>query len=117
MNLTQRRKRPEARLIIDAGKLRLFRQRAQLSLNDVAELTGIGKSTISDYEHGHIVPQLHQFKKLCEAYELDILEILALLHLRILDPRTVRDFRRACRVEGVIPAQALRDFLLVYAYK
>jgi transcriptional regulator with XRE-family HTH domain len=109
------RKRPAARLILNGKKLQEFRLRAGLSLSEMEELSGIPRSSVCDYEHGHTVPQLHRFKKLCEVYRLDVLETADLLGLRVMDFRTIRAFRKACQQEGTTPAQALRDFITVYA--
>ena len=75
-----------------------------------ASLSRIPKSTLHDYEHGRIVPQLHQFKKLCEVYQLDVFEIMELLRLNFMEKRDLKSFRTTCRAEGVTPAQALNDF-------
>jgi transcriptional regulator with XRE-family HTH domain len=42
-------------------------------------MTGIAASSLSDYEEGKIVPQVHQLKKLCEAYKLDPMEVCSLI--------------------------------------
>lgn len=109
-------RRPAAAYILDQRKLMAFRERAGLTLAAVEELSRIPKSSLHDYEHGRIVPQLHQFKKLCEVYQLDVFEIMELLRLNFMEKRDLKSFRTTCRAEGVTPAQALNDFMLVYAY-
>lgn len=111
-----KQRRPAAAYILDQRKLMEFRERAGLTLAAVEELSRIPKSALHDYEHGRIVPQLHQFKKLCEVYQLDVFEIMELLRLNFMEKRDLKSFRTACRAQEVTPAQALRDFMIVYAY-
>lgn len=95
--MNTRGKLKRSRYIFNGKKLRSFRQRARLTLTQVSEETWIATSSISDYECGEIVPQLHQFNKLCKLFELDPFEICELLYLRIFDPQDVKDFREACK--------------------
>jgi transcriptional regulator with XRE-family HTH domain len=111
-----KQRRPAAAYILDQRKLLGFRERVGLTLAEIEVMSGIPKSTLHDYEHGRIVPQLHQFKKLCEVYQLDIFEIMELLRINFIERRDLKSFRNACRNEGVTPAQALRDFMQAYAY-
>ena len=112
-----KQRRPAAAYILDQRKLLAFREQASLTLAEVEELSRIPKSTLHDYEHGRIVPQLHQFKKLCEVYQLDVFEIMELLRLNFMEKRDLKRFRSACHHKGMTPAQALRDFMLVYIYQ
>ena len=82
---SDKQKRPAAAYVLDQRKLREFRRRVGLTLAEVEKMSGIPKSTLHDYEHGHIVPQLHQFKKLCGIYQLDIFEIMELLNPKLSD--------------------------------
>ena len=84
---SDKQKRPAAACILDQRKLREFRRRVGLTLAEVEGMSGIPKSTLHGYEHGHIVPQLHQFKKLCGIYQLDIFEIMELLDLKFVENR------------------------------
>ncbi len=111
-----KQRRPAAAYILDQRKLMAFRERAGLTLAEVEALSAIPKSTLHDYEHGRIVPQLHQFKKLCGVYQLDIFEIMELLNLKFVEHRDLKTFRTACRYKGLTPAEALREFMLVYAH-
>lgn len=61
------------------------------------------------------MPQLHQFKKLCELYELDPFEICELLWLKIFDAKDLEDFREACKRCEATPKEELKTFLKVYA--
>lgn len=110
-------RRPAAASILDQRKLLAFRERAGLTLQKVQELSGISKSSLSDFEHGHIVPRLHQFKKLCEVYQLDILEIIELLRLNFMEKKDLKNFRAACQNEGETPSDALKAFIIVYTYQ
>ena len=107
--------RPAAVSILDQRKLKEFRKRKGLSLMKVAKLSKISKSTLSGYEHGHSVPPLHRLIILCRIYALDPFEILELLRLPTFEKGLIKRYRSACLEEGVIPADALRDFMLVYS--
>jgi transcriptional regulator with XRE-family HTH domain len=111
-----KQRRPAAASILDQRMLLKFRQRLRLTLTEVEGMSGIFRSTLHDYEHGRIVPQLHQFKKLCSIYELDIFEIMELLNLKFVENRDLKTFRAACQYKGLTPAEALREFMLVYAH-
>ncbi|MFZ5449968.1 MAG: helix-turn-helix domain-containing protein [Thermodesulfobacteriota bacterium] len=111
-----KQRRPAAASILDQRKLLECRQRLGLTLAEVEEMSAIPKSTLHDYEHGRIVPQLHQFKKLCQIYQLDIFEIMELLNLKFVENRDLKTFRTACHYKGLTPAEALREFMLVYAH-
>jgi transcriptional regulator with XRE-family HTH domain len=100
--------------VVNLKELREFRHRVGLSLQEVREATGILPSNLSEFEHGRIMLQFHKIKLLIELYGLDAFEVLDLLRLRLLDPKLLREFRRACRRVDTTPAQALRDFLLVF---
>ena len=112
---TPKLRRPAAVSILDQRKLKAFRKRAGLSLMEVATLSKIGKSTLSGYEHGHSVPPIHRLIILCRIYALDQFEVMELLHLPIFEKGLIKRYRSACLEEGVTPAEALRDFLLVYS--
>jgi len=51
-----------------ASRLKYARQAMNLTLNEVEELTGIGSSTLSEFENGKRDPRLFQLKQLSEAY-------------------------------------------------
>lgn len=53
-------------------RLRYARERANLTGARVAELTGIGASTISEFEHGKREPNLSQLQKLALAYRRSV---------------------------------------------
>ena len=112
-----KQRRPAAVSILDQRQLMAFRERAGLTLQKVQELSGISKSSLSDFEHGRIVPRLHQFKKLCKIYQLDIFEIMELLRLNFMEKKDLKNFRTACQNEGETPADALKAFIIVYAYQ
>lgn len=115
MKLNAKRRRPTPVYVFNGKRLRKIREQLQLSLIQVSQLTGIAISSLSDYECGKIVPQVHQFKKLCEAYELDPLEICELIKIKISDPRDIKEFRQACHRYETTPLQAFRDFIVDYA--
>jgi hypothetical protein len=49
-------------------------------------------------------------------YQLDIFEIMELLCFNFMEKRDLKNFRTACQNEGETPAEALRSFIIVYAY-
>ncbi len=108
------RKRPKASYVFSGTKLRTFRQRSNFSLTRVSEMTGISTSSISDYECGRIVPQVHQLKKLCEVYNLDPFEVCELIRFEAYDSQKIRTFREACRRQGLKPKQALEVCIVYY---
>jgi transcriptional regulator with XRE-family HTH domain len=110
------RKPADLGYVIDLRKLREFRRQAGLSLKEVEEATGIRSSNLCDFERGRIMLQLHKLKDLIRLYELDVFEVLDLLRLRLLDPKLLRDFRRACQRHDTTPAEALHDFMLVFSH-
>uniref|UniRef100_A0A7V4LD91 XRE family transcriptional regulator n=1 Tax=Desulfobacca acetoxidans TaxID=60893 RepID=A0A7V4LD91_9BACT len=103
--------------VINLRKLKEFRRRAGLSLKEVQEATGILPSNLSEFENGRLMLQFHKLKSLIELYRLDVFEVLDLLRLRLLEPKLLRDFRRACREVHTTPAQALQDFLVVFTHE
>lgn len=117
MNTRGNRRRPLPLYVFNGKKLRSFRERAKLSLTQVSEDTRIAISSISDYECGKIVPQLHQFRKLCELYELDPFEICELIKLRGFDPHFIKEFREACKRGDTTPKEALINCMKGYVYK
>lgn len=113
MNARNRGK-ASVRLRFNGSKLRIFRRRAKLSLSQVSEMTSISTSSLSDYECGLIVPQLHQLKKLCEIYELDPIEVCELLWLKFVDTSFLKSFRAACQQAGHTPLQVYRSLIINY---
>lgn len=55
-----------------ADRLRLARSSLKLTLETVSERTGIGLSTLSEFENGRREPRLAQLKKLADAYSRPI---------------------------------------------
>jgi transcriptional regulator with XRE-family HTH domain len=101
--------------VFNLKKLREFRHRAGLSLKDVEEATGILASNLSALELGHLVLQFHKIQELILLYQLDVFEVLELLRLRLIDPKLLRAFHRACKRHGTTPVEALNDFMIVFS--
>lgn len=116
MNTPGNWRRPLPCYVFSGKKLRLFRERAQPVLTQISEETRIAISSNSDYECGETVPQLHQFKKFCELYELNPSEICELIKLEVFEPRDIKEFREACKQCDANPKKKLTTFLKVYAY-
>jgi transcriptional regulator with XRE-family HTH domain len=114
LNQQKKRRRPLAFEAFDRWQLKRIRDRLGLSLGQVQKMTGIATSSLWDYEHGKIVPQLHQFKKLCEAYTLDPTEVCELMRFKIYEAALLRNFRQACKVQGKAPAQIFYELMMVY---
>lgn len=53
-----------------AGKLRQFRQRANLTAKEVGEQIGKSEKTVSGWEHGRGQPDADTLFRLCEIYEI-----------------------------------------------
>ena len=51
-----------------AGRLRYARQAMNLTLSEVGERTGIGSSTLSEFENGKREPRLSQLKRIADTY-------------------------------------------------
>ncbi len=102
--------------VIDLDCLRRLRRKRGLTLREVEAATGIKPGNLCDFEHGRIMLQLHRIKELLRLYKVDLFEAHDILHLRLLDPKLLRDFRRACARHGTTPAEALRDFMVVFTY-
>ncbi|WP_084774230.1 helix-turn-helix domain-containing protein [Nonomuraea candida] len=70
---------PEGRL---AGQLRDARENAGLSQKEVSVRTGIGQSTINDFERALAVPSAESMQELSSVYELSLDEWTALVVTR-----------------------------------
>lgn len=57
-------------------KLKEGRANKKLRQSDVAKLTGIKSTTLSNYENGVTEPNIDTFLKLCDLYDLDFAELL-----------------------------------------
>jgi transcriptional regulator with XRE-family HTH domain len=53
-------------------RIRTLRMEKELKVNDLAEITGLTASTISQVERGLISPSISTLKKICEALEITI---------------------------------------------
>lgn len=53
-----------------AGKLRQFRQRANLTAKEVGDRVGKSEKTVSGWEHGRGQPDADTLFRLCEIYEI-----------------------------------------------
>ena len=114
MNQQKKRRRPLAYEAFDRWQLKKIRERLGLSLGQVQKMTGIATSSLWDYEHGKIVPQLHQFRRLCSVYKLDPTEVCELMCYEIYDAALLRNFRDACKVQGKAPGQIFYELMVVY---
>jgi len=59
-----------------AMKLRVLRARKALTLRQVEEMTGVEKHTISNAERGISVPYDNTLRKLADAYDVDVSELM-----------------------------------------
>lgn len=57
-------------------KIRYFRQMQDISLEVLAERTGIHEETIKKYELGYRNPKLKQIKRLAEGLNVSVIEFL-----------------------------------------
>jgi transcriptional regulator with XRE-family HTH domain len=95
--------------------LRNCREQRELTLARVKELTGLGTSTLSDYEAGRVEPPLNKIQLLVEVYGLDCFEILKLLRFKVVHHSYIRLFYEACRRSGQSPHEAL-EYLIEKFY-
>lgn len=107
-----RRERPSAHRTLDLKKLKAYRHRQGLTLAQVQELTGIGRSSLCDFEMGRIVLQLHKIKALVELYDLGCFEILELLRFRVIHPGYIKLFNEACERSGRSSQEALEELII-----
>jgi hypothetical protein len=101
--------------VFNLRRWRECRHRAGLSLRDVEAATGIRASNLCAFELGHLVLQFHKIQELILLYRLDAFEVLELLRMRLIDPKLLRDFRRACQRHDTTPGEALHDFMIVFS--
>ena len=57
-------------------KLKLYREKYNMTQKEVAEILGVEPGTISKYELGMIEPNIESIKKLAEIFNLTIDELL-----------------------------------------
>ena len=115
MKQQKKGRRPLAIEAFHGRKLKNIRERLGLSLGQVQKMTGIATSSLWDYEHGKIVPQLHQFKTMCEAYRLDPTEVCELMRLKIYEDFLLQEFRRGCQKAGKSPGRVICELMAGYA--
>lgn len=115
--MARARKSTEVRLVLDLDLLRRIRKAKGFLLRQVAEATGIKPPNLVDLEKGRGLLSWPRLRELLRFYGADLFEAHDLLRLRLLPPNLLRDFRRACVRHGTTPAQALEDFLSVFAYQ
>jgi transcriptional regulator with XRE-family HTH domain len=106
-----RRQRPPVHRTLDLKMLRNCREQRELTLARVKELTGLGTSTLSDYEAGRVEPPLNKIQLLVEVYGLDCFEILELLRFNVLAPGYIRLFREACARASCSSQEALQSLI------
>ncbi len=107
-----RRQRPPVHRTLDLKKLKAYRYRLGLTLAQVQEFTGIGRSTLCDFEQGRTVLQLHKLFALIRLYEIDLFELAELFRLPVVSPGHLRLFRHACAQRGLSPQAALEDLIV-----
>lgn len=115
--MSRGRKTSDISNVIDLDRLRRLRKEKGLSFRQVEKGTGIRPGNLCDFEHGRVMLSWPRLSKLLRFYRLDLLEIHDLLHLRLMDARLLRDFRRACARHGFTPEKALRDFMFFFSYE
>jgi len=107
-----RRQRPPAKRTLDLKKLAAWRREQGLTLAQVQELTGIGRSTLCDFEQGRTMLQLHKLLALIRLYELDLFELAELFRLPVVSPGHLRLFRHSCAQTGCSAQEALEDLIV-----
>lgn len=61
-------------------KIRLLRQHKSLKIKELAELSGVSQSTISDIERDYRSPQVDTLGKICDALGVPIMAVLPIEH-------------------------------------
>ncbi|MGQ9687933.1 MAG: helix-turn-helix domain-containing protein [Desulfobaccales bacterium] len=107
-----RRQRPPVVRTLNVKKLTAWRRERGLTLTQVQELTGIGRSTLCDFEQGRTVLQLHKLLALIRLYELDLFDLAELFRLPVVSPGHMRLFRHACGQTGCSTQEALEDLIV-----
>lgn len=100
--------------IVDLLKLKAHRLARGVSLAELERRFGMAHHYMGLYEKGIKPMPLWVFRKICQEFTLDPLEIMELLKVKPIPLNLIIRFRVACRREGTTPRQALMDFLRVY---
>ena len=53
--------------------IKAYRKQAKLSQKDLADLAGVGKTTVFDLEKGKLTLQLQSILKICEVLNIEVL--------------------------------------------
>lgn len=57
-------------------EIRRLRKQRKITQEQLSEMTGIGRTAISKYENGSIEMPMYSFVSICEALQIDFLELL-----------------------------------------
>lgn len=57
-------------------EIRRLRKQRKITQEQLSEMTGIGRTAISKYENGSIEIPMYSFVSICEALQIDFLELL-----------------------------------------
>ncbi len=108
--------RPHPSTEIDLDKLKALRLSRGLTQKQLATMLGLKTDWCWGlYETGKAHTPLWILRELYLQLNLDPLTLLELLHLPFPDPKTLNDFRKACQLQNTTPAEALKDFMLIFS--
>jgi transcriptional regulator with XRE-family HTH domain len=113
--------RPHPSTCLNLYKLKALRLARGLTQAQLSSLLDLKRDGYNQYETGKYHLPLCLFRKLCLALKLDPFTILELLYLAtssedaLIDPQLLKDFRAACQRHHTTPAEALKDFLVVFS--
>lgn len=60
------------------SRIKEFRDRARLTIDEVSILTGLDKSTISKHESGNRMPSADAVKRYCKVFKCEATELLGI---------------------------------------
>lgn len=109
--------RPQPASFLDLDKLKQLRLEHGLSQTQIAHKLGLKADwSWGIYETGKNHLPLWALRELYLQLNLDPLTLLELLRIPFPNPKTLRDFRRACQKENLSPAEALAELISTYSY-
>lgn len=63
------------------GKIKLYREKKKITLNQLGETCGISKQTIFNYEKNKTIPSIDKLNKICQALNINIDSFLEEVHI------------------------------------
>jgi transcriptional regulator with XRE-family HTH domain len=102
-------------LHFNARKFKEMRMMRGYSRVEMARRLSVSSSSLASIENSETNITVRIFRKICEGFTLDPLDIMELLRLKPIPLNLVIRFRAACKREGTTPLQAMIDFMEVFS--